>query len=137
MEENLVEAAEARQKRIAVFVAVIGTITLIASLMLARDILVPLTLAVLLSFVLAPPVLWLGRFGMPRAPAVLAVVIATAFMVMGLGTIVARQIVDLAQSAPQYEANLRSKSQALRIPFADGVFSGAARTFNRLKADFE
>jgi predicted PurR-regulated permease PerM len=54
---------------LAVFVVVI------AALYFGRDVFVPLALAGLLSFALAPLIALLRRRGMPRTPAVLAVVI--------------------------------------------------------------
>ena len=41
-------------------------------------VLIPLALAILLSFALGPPVTWLYRRGVPRVPAVLAVLLPDA-----------------------------------------------------------
>ncbi len=47
-------------------------VVIIAALYIAREVLIPLTLSVLLSFMLAPVVNMLRRVGVPRTPAVLA-----------------------------------------------------------------
>ena len=49
-------------------------VVVVAGLYFGREIFVPLALAILLSFALAPPVRWLRRLRMPRLPAVLVVV---------------------------------------------------------------
>ncbi len=56
-----------------------------AILSLGRDVLMPITLAVLLSFVLAPAVRGLQRRRLPRSLAVLVVVLATFAGLGGLG----------------------------------------------------
>ena len=50
--------------------AVLVTATVIAVLYFAREVFVPITLAVLLSFLLAPGVRWLRRLGVGRITAV-------------------------------------------------------------------
>ena len=53
----------------------------VAALYFAREILVPIALAVLLSFVLAPPVKFLQRWRLPRS---VAVVLAVQRLVYGI-----------------------------------------------------
>jgi hypothetical protein len=68
----------------------------IGALYFAREVLLPLTLAILLSFVLTPPLLVLRRFKVPRVLAV-AIVVVTAFAIIGgLGWLVSREATDLA-----------------------------------------
>ena len=83
--------------------------TSVAALYLGRDVLIPLALAILLSFALGPPVTWLYRRGLPRVPAVLAVlVLVTLFghllLLAGFAGLVASQLTHLAQQLPTYEA---------------------------------
>jgi predicted PurR-regulated permease PerM len=98
----------------AALVAVVG------ALYLGRDILIPLALAILLSFLLAPLVVRLRRLGLGRVPAVLAVVLLLFVALLGLGTIVGSQMVQLAENMPTYEWNLRSKIRDLRIAMPTG-----------------
>ena len=62
-------------------------------LYLGRDILIPLALAILLSFMLAPIVIRLRRWGLGRIPSVLAVVLLLSVALLGLGSIVVSQVV--------------------------------------------
>lgn len=92
---------------------VIGAI-IIAALFLGRDIFIPLAMAVLLSFALAPLAGLLQRWHLPRGLAVtLAVAVAFAAM-LGMGMLLAKQITDLAGELPRYERTLREKIQTLR-----------------------
>ena len=99
-------------------VAVIAVV--VGVLYLGRDILIPLALAILLSFMLAPIVIRLRRWGLGRIPSVLAVVLLLSVALLGLGSIVASQVVHLADNLPGYEWNLRTKIRDLRIAVPSG-----------------
>lgn len=75
----------------------------------ARELLVPLALAVLLSFVLAPIVRALRRVGTPRVLAVLAAVLAAVAVLLVLGLVMARQLSELASDIPFYQFELTRK----------------------------
>ena len=86
----------------------------VASLYLARDVLIPVALATLLAFLLAPPVARLERFGLRRTGSVLAVV-GLSFVVVGLlGWLVAGQFTSVAEQLPQYADNLRERLATVR-----------------------
>jgi predicted PurR-regulated permease PerM len=95
-------------------------VVVVGALYLGRDILIPLALAILLSFLLAPLVVRLRRLGLGRIPAVLAVVLLLFVALLGLGAIVGSQMVHLAENMPTYEWNLRSKIRDLRIAMPTG-----------------
>ena len=97
-----------------------GIVVVVGALYVGSDILIPLALAILLSFMLAPIVVRLRRFGLGRIPSVLAVVLLLFVALLGLGAIVASQVVHLAENLPKYEWNLRSKIRDLRIAIPSG-----------------
>jgi predicted PurR-regulated permease PerM len=81
----------------------------VAALYLAKDLLVPLTLAVLLSFLLSPVCDWLERRRLSRIPAVLVTAIL-GFAVLGAAAWTAVvQITELAPKLPEYQNNLQAK----------------------------
>lgn len=91
----------------------IGVIV-IAALYVGREVLLPLALAILLSFVLTPPLLLLRRVKVPRVLAV-GIVVATAFgIIFALGWLMSREATDLAAELPNYRATLSEKIQSLR-----------------------
>jgi len=68
----------------------------VAALYLTREILVPMALAVLLSFVLAPLVKGLQRLQFPRSAAVGLAVACALAVIAALGTMVMVQVNQLA-----------------------------------------
>src|SRR5450755_1925803 len=86
----------------------------VAILYFAREILVPIAMAVLLSFVLAPLVRILQRLKIPRPLAVMGAV-GTAFIItFSLATMVMVEVNQLANDLPRYETNLSVKIRNLR-----------------------
>jgi predicted PurR-regulated permease PerM len=84
----------------------IAMIAVVAALYLAKEILLPLALAILLSFLLTPVANRLERWGVPRVPAVILVVALSFTPLAVLGWIVTHQIVGLSHTLPQYRASI-------------------------------
>lgn len=108
---------------IAASMAIVALIVL--ALYVLRDILMPLTLAALLSFVLAPLVSRLVKWRVPRGVAVPMVVVA-AFTALGLlGYVFVNQVTQLAAELPSYQQTLRQKVSDLKGGAKGGVLQGA------------
>ncbi|HET9936671.1 MAG TPA: AI-2E family transporter [Methyloceanibacter sp.] len=86
----------------------------IAALYVGREVLVPLALAILLSFVLTRPLVMLRRVGMPRILSVVIVVSCAFAIIFGLGWLVSREFTQLAADVPTYRAALSEKIKGLR-----------------------
>lgn len=82
---------------------------LVAALFVGREILIPITLAVLLAFVLAPLVGLLRRIGLARPPAVLAAVVLSLCAVVAVGFMVGSQVSALGRDLPKYQATIGGK----------------------------
>ena len=67
-----------------------------------QAVVVPLALAVMLTFVLTPLVTTLERYRLPRMVAVAIVVVCALGIVGGLGYVFNRQFRDLAAQMPRY-----------------------------------
>jgi predicted PurR-regulated permease PerM len=93
-----------------VTVAVVAT----AALYWAQKILIPVALAVFISFLLMPLVTHIQRAGLGRALAVLVVVSLTVAAVGGVGWLISGQVRDLAAEMPQYTQNIKERVQHLR-----------------------
>jgi predicted PurR-regulated permease PerM len=91
----------------------VGAIVIVA-LYFGRAVFVPLALAVLLSFALAPLVMRLRRWRFNRVLSVLAAVIIAFSIITGLGVLVGSQIAQLAGQLPEYQTNIVQKIQSLR-----------------------
>lgn len=104
-----------------------------ATLYLARDLLIPLALATLLTFLLAPLVSRLER-GVGRIGAVLLVVTLILVTTGAAGWVLTRQLVDLATKLPDYKENIQKKLRSIKLP-AGGRFTQFAATVEELKKD--
>ncbi len=109
-------------------------ILITAALYFGRDVLIPLALAVLISFILAPLVQRLQAMRLGRVPAVLLVVVLVFGGVGALGWTMGRQLVSFAETLPRYEQNIRSKAAVLRGGGA-GVLDQARKTVDHLRQD--
>ncbi len=94
-------------------------IVTVGILYVAREILVPIAIAVLLSFVLSPLVKLLRVIGIGKALSVGMVVLASFLLSIGAGVILARQISDLAADAPRYQDTVLQKAEGARAFLAD------------------
>ncbi len=111
-----------------------GGVLVIVVLYWAQAVLVPIALAILLSFVLAPPVTWLERF-LGRVPAVLLVV-TLVFVVLGLaGWGLARQMDSLATDLPAYRTNILAKIADVRGAGKGGTVEKLQETIEDIKTD--
>jgi predicted PurR-regulated permease PerM len=102
-----VPAASSPELRTLVGIAV-GAIV-VATLYIAQDVLIPITLAVILSFVLSPLVNVLGRIGLWRAPAVALSVLVALGAIGMLGTLIGSQAATLTADVPRYVEAVQSK----------------------------
>ena len=109
------------------------TAFIIATLYWARDPLIPLALAALLTFLLAPLVTrlerWLGRIG-----AVLLVVTLILAATGAAGWVLTRQLVDLATKLPDYKENIQTKLRSFKVP-TGGRFTKFSDMVEELKKD--
>ncbi|PZO82472.1 MAG: AI-2E family transporter [Mesorhizobium amorphae] len=89
-------------------------VVVIAALYLARDVLVPITVAVLLSFVVSPLVGILRKTRIGRIPSVLLAVFAASLVVLALLTVIGAQLAQLAGRIPEYIGTFQNKIEAIR-----------------------
>jgi predicted PurR-regulated permease PerM len=107
------------------------TAFVIAALYFGRELLIPLALAALLTFLLSPFVSrlerWIGRI------AAVLLVVALIFTATGAaGWMVTRQLVDLATKLPEYKGNIVTKLHAFRTS-KDSALTRFSRTVDELK----
>ena len=87
---------------------------IIAMLYFGREIFVPIALAILLSFVLAPLVAILQRIHVPRGFAVVSVVVLAFALIFAMGSLLATQLTQLAGDLPRYQSTISEKIQSFR-----------------------
>jgi predicted PurR-regulated permease PerM len=85
----------------------------LALLYVGRSVLIPLTLALMLSLLVAPLVRALRRIGAGQTSSVLLAVLALAVSFAAVAAALGMQVLRAAESLPQYEANVQHKLRAL------------------------
>ncbi len=105
--------AEAPNEGSRVFALQVGVVV-VAALYFGREVLIPITLAMLLSFILAPVVELFRRVRVPRVPAVLLSVVLALGIIVGFGTVIGAQISQLAGNIPQYAETVEKKIDSVR-----------------------
>jgi predicted PurR-regulated permease PerM len=116
------------------YLALVPAAIVVAALYFGRPVLMPLAVAVLLAFALAPLAVRLRRLGLGRFSSVfLSGVLAIAIM-SGIGVFVGTQVVQLANELPTYQSNLVQKIQAFRgTTIEDGALARFAAAFKSLR----
>jgi predicted PurR-regulated permease PerM/CheY-like chemotaxis protein len=109
-----------------------GLVLAVAVLSLAKEVLIPVALALLASFLLAPVVGLLERWRVGRVPSVVIVVVGSTALLAGLGGFVFSQAVDLTRSVDRYKETIRAKLEQLGEP-TGGAIETAKRTLEELK----
>lgn len=111
---------------------------IVAALYFGRDLLVPLALAILLSFILAPLVQWLRRWHVSRLLSVVLAVLLAVSVFVGLGTVLAHQATRLTAELPRYEFTIRNKAQRLQGLFSQtGVVESASAVIKGVSKELE
>lgn len=119
--------------RLAILQGLLIAAIIVAALYFARDVLIPLALAVLISFVLTPPLIFLRSFKVPRVLGV-GIVVSCAFAILlGIGWLISQQLGQLAQDLPVYQATLTEKVSSVRKSAVDSpVLKRASEALERL-----
>lgn len=132
----LVQAAA--NNRAAVLQGLLIAAIVICGLYFGQDVLLPLAVAILLSFVLTPPLLWLQRIKVPRVLAVVIVVVVAFSILGGLGWLISREATNLATDLPSYSATLSQKIKMLRETTTESqVLKKAGDVLADLEAELE
>ena len=97
----------------ALLTVVVAVVT-VGALYFGREVLVPITLAVLLSFVLAPVVDLLQRLWLGRVPAVLLAMLLALGGLLFIGGLIGTQIASLTNDVPRYAATIEQKAATVR-----------------------
>ena len=111
---------------------------IIAALYFGREIFVPFALALLLSFVLAPFVMRLRSWRIPRTISVLVVVFIGFSIIFSLGGLMVSQATRLAAKLPGYQQTLSEKIESLRgLMGGSGTLEQASTVLKELKTELQ
>lgn len=108
MQSALATKAGHRLVSLATFVLVVAVLSW------GKDVILPIALASLITFLLTPVVVRLHRWGLPKPLAIISSVLIAFSVITTVGGIVAWQLADLATELPNYERNIHQKVSALK-----------------------
>jgi predicted PurR-regulated permease PerM len=86
----------------------------VAGLWFMQDVLIPLALAILVTFLFTPLAYRLERWGLGRVGSVMVITITTIALILVLGWVVGKQVLSLANDLPKYQDNIRYKIHSFR-----------------------
>src|SRR4030081_2035836 len=121
----------------AVATAILAVIV-IMMLYFGREIIIPIALAILLSFVLAPLAGLLQRIHVPRGLAVVSAVLFAFALIFAMGSLLASQLTQLAGDLPRYQSTISEKIQSFRDTAAGrGTLERASGMLKDLSMELE
>jgi predicted PurR-regulated permease PerM len=112
----------------------VGIVVVIAGLYFGRPVLIPLSLAVVLAFLLTPIVELLERCHLGRVPSVLSVLVLSFALACAVGWGVTNQLIAILDHLPDYRANIHNKIASVRSP-GNGGLGRATATVNELSKE--
>jgi predicted PurR-regulated permease PerM len=113
------------------FFGLVSVVAAVTILYFGREILLPLAIAILLTFLLSPVCTWLERRGMWRVMAVLFTLCSVTAVFAVVGWVVGLQMVDLATKLPEYKDNLIAKLQVIK-PTSGGTLEKLRTTVDEV-----
>jgi AI-2E family transporter len=113
-----------------------GSVLIVAVLYWAQAILVPVALAVLLTFLLTPVVTPLQRW-LGRVPAVLTITIAASVLLGLAGWGLTRQVASVLDELPAYRENVRQRVRDIRVASRGGSVERLQETVADIKEEID
>lgn len=95
-------------------VTLVAGVVVVAALYVGREVLIPITLAILLSFLLAPLVNLLRSIHVGRVPSVLLAAVIGIGIIIGIAGLIGVQIAQLAEQVPAYTYTVEHKIETAR-----------------------
>ena len=118
------------------FMILMSSAVVLGMLFWLKAVLVPIALAIFLTFMLSPLVSLLQGRRLPRGLAVMLVAGAAFALIAALGWLLARQITSLVDTFPQYEKNFNAKLSTLQ-PVEGGFVYKVQRIFARVSRQLD
>lgn len=117
------------------FLALASIGVVAAGLYVARDVMIPIAVALLFTFLLTPPVHRLEQVRVPRVAAVLITVIFSFCILSGIGWLISNEATDLAIKVSSYQGDIEHKIQNLHRRFGHGALAHATQSIEQMAKD--
>ena len=116
--------------------AMLGITVILALLYFGRDILVPITLAIILSLLITPSIRFFRRLGLGHTGSIGVAVILTALAFLSICGVIGLQLLRIGESLPQYADTFRIKLATLDH-LTLGKVAALTNQAQRFLADFD
>jgi predicted PurR-regulated permease PerM len=116
-------------------VSIVTGVVVICALYFGRAVLIPIILAVLLSFLVAPFVDLLRRLKLGQVPSVILAVLVALSVLTAVGALIGAQMAQLAGDLPRYQVAVERKIDAVQertVGRADAFLGKAATALKRI-----
>ena len=100
--------------RLSMLMTIVVAVVIVAALYFGREVLIPITIALLLTFLLSPLVELLRHLRLGRIPLVVLAVVVALAIIVGIAGAIGTQVAQLAQDIPDYQATIEKKIAAVR-----------------------
>ncbi len=99
-----------RKSKISPVIVFASLIVIIAGVMAAQAIIIPMVLALFISIICAQPIIWLVNKKVPHTLAVVIVLAGVGLLFSAFGGIIGNSLARFTNDAPKYEQNLKEMS---------------------------
>jgi predicted PurR-regulated permease PerM len=118
-------------------IAVATFVLIIASLYWAQAVLIPIALAIMLTFLLSPVASASERIGLGRLPSIILIVVLTFSLLAAIGWVVTLQLTSLGNELPKYTVNIKQKIADVRGAGKGGVLEKVQKAIEEVKDEIQ
>ena len=112
-------------------------VLIIACLYWAQAVLIPIALAIMLTFLLSPVAGALERIGLGRLPSVIIIVVVTFSLLATIGWVVTIEFTSLGNEIPKYTGNIRQKISDVRGAGKGGALENVQKAIDEVKDEIQ
>jgi predicted PurR-regulated permease PerM len=112
-------------------------VLIIACLYWAQAVLIPIALAIVLTFLLSPVASASERIGLGRLPAVILIVVFTFSLLAAIGWVVTLQLASLGNELPKYTVNIKQKIADVRGAGKGGVLEKVQKAIEEVEDEIQ
>ena len=112
-------------------------VLIIACLYWAQAVLIPIALAIMLTFLLSPVAGALERIGLGRLPSVIIIVVLTFSLLATIGWVVTIEFTSLGNELPKYTGNIRQKISDVRGAGKGGALENVQKAIDEVKDEIQ
>jgi predicted PurR-regulated permease PerM len=118
--------AQIRESASSRLLPVLTAVVVIAALYFFKEMLIPFVLALLISFLLTPPVTWLEKLKFGRVPSVVLVMAIAFSFAAALAWMGTEELTEIIAELPSYRANIGLKIDTLGTPGTSRIGKAAS-----------